>query len=761
MVLLQTFMGPGSKPHHSYIDNDPGLVKAMDELKWLYDTSTPNRSESNGVIERANRVVKEGTSCTLVQSGFDEAWWPEAMSCFCFLKNASDLLADEKTAYSRRFGQEFRGPLIPFGAEVTYKPITAKDKARCHEFGEKKLSALFVGYDQQRGGGWSDDLWVADMEQIGSAELHSEIHPKRFRAEEVEPVLRDGHFKFPLAEGALRQPGSDPRSRPKGPRKYPTAKGNLGDKTETQEKKSNKTPPAEETKQRDYQVNLEYGLDSDEETDAATHPSSAPVQDILSKDYWEITDDAVMVHHVTPRVKLYMPTAAECPVPLKYIDCRRNTTTSLDIKVEKWIMDFWTKAGERELSEQWTGKTVFPLLRPPSAPGYQWVSGRPTRIKEGERPEHLWPEAFWSLGKTKRKEAVEEGKVFSKELREARAERGITEVSADDKDYFRILSEAKVKLGVPAAPAMPLLERVSHNSQLDDHTSGYIAAAKGNLGIPKSAKTCSSKPHQDHTSMRGYSSETFLGMVHTPVDIKKALQIPDARKALDAEWAKLVKRGAWDVRKVRPKAEVIAEARSTGVPAHFGSLRDLCHIKNSQLGEEFWTYKGRVVFRGDIVRNEQGDFAVFAEQGASASHMAAAKFMDAVSRLPGNAGQDSDAVGAYTQVKLEDAAKILGVPGLVTKTWISLPIYQHPSDGSWKDIIDPVVPLELNLYGHPLAGLLWEKYQESILLKLGFEKVTSWECLYVHRDKQLFLSGYVDDYKMAGTGASSLCEQPR
>ena len=58
--------------------------------------------------------------------------------------------------------------------------------------------------------------------------------------------------------------------------------------------------------------------------------------------------------------------------------------------------------------------------------------------------------------------------------------------------------------------------------------------------------------------------------------------------------------------------------------------------------------------------------------------------------------------------------------------------------------------MELNLYGHPLAGLLWELYQEDILVKSGFEKVKSWECLYVLRSKQIFLSAYVDDYKMAG-----------
>ena len=62
---------------------------------------------------------------------------------------------------------------------------------------------------------------------------------------------------------------------------------------------------------------------------------------------------------------------------------------------------------------------------------------------------------------------------------------------------------------------------------------------------------------------------------------------------------------------------------------------------------------------------------------------------------------------------------------------------------------DPV-PLERNLYGHPLAGLLWERQFEKILLKHGWEKIPNWECLFVHREKGLFLSVYVDDIKLAG-----------
>ena len=63
---------------------------------------------------------------------------------------------------------------------------------------------------------------------------------------------------------------------------------------------------------------------------------------------------------------------------------------------------------------------------------------------------------------------------------------------------------------------------------------------------------------------------------------------------------------------------------------------------------------------------------------------------------------------------------------------------------------DPVVLLERNLYGHLLAGLLLERQFEKILLKHGWEKVSNWECSFVHREKELFLYVYVDDIKLAG-----------
>ena len=71
--------------------------------------------------------------------------------------------------------------------------------------------------------------------------------------------------------------------------------------------------------------------------------------------------------------------------------------------------------------------------------------------------------------------------------------------------------------------------------------------------------------------------------------------------------------------------------------------------------------KGRVVLRGDIVKDDSGSHAVFTEQSSSATQMTAAKVMDVIARLPGCAGQAADATPAYTQVKMEDAPTLLNI----------------------------------------------------------------------------------------------------
>ena len=102
---------------------------------------------------------------------------------------------------------------------------------------------------------------------------------------------------------------------------------------------------------------------------------------------------------------------------------------------------------------------------------------------------------------------------------------------------------------------------------------------------------------------------------------------------------------------------------------------DICHLKNAELEAKHQKYKGRVVvLRGDVVKDDSGSYAVFAEQGSSASQMTAAKIMDIISRLPSCDGQAADAVSAYTQVKMEVAHKLLKNPkSECPHIWIRLP----------------------------------------------------------------------------------------
>ena len=168
--------------------------------------------------------------------------------------------------------------------------------------------------------------------------------------------------------------------------------------------------------------------------------------------------------------------------------------------------------------------------------------------------------------------------------------------------------------------------------------------------------------HEDHIAGKGENSLQHYNLVHKFIPMPQAMKIPAAKAAVDKEWEKLEKISAWNLTKVKSKKQVIDEARTSGATVHFASLMGICHLKNAELEAKHQKDKGRVVLRGDIVKDDSGSYAVFTEQGSSASQMTAAKIMDIISRLPGCDGQAADAVSAHTQVKMEDAHNFLKIP---------------------------------------------------------------------------------------------------
>jgi len=419
-------------------------------------------------------------------------------------------------------------------------------------------------------------------------------------------------------------------------------------------------------------------------------PSAADqVAKVQEEDFWTTNGTVVVRHHHVPRTNLLTPSDPECPLPTKYIDVTRKTYTSIETEAEKCVDDFWNVDGNKALSEEWTGKTIFEILHFPPKKNHYWVAGRETKIQETTRPGNLWPEVWDAMGDKKKKKAISDWNILKPKLDDARALRGgELYISRDDKEFPKLIKELQETLKQPKAPAMPVVATSPEDMAYAARSFlGIHGKAKGKPNCrkatePRTEKTLkelkrelwylfdqakfsssaggdSKSKHVEKIASRGHISEEWFACVHTPLPIPKAMKIPGAKEALSKEWGKLEAKTAWDVTKVRAKKDVIREAKAAKKSVHFGSLMELCHIKNSQMGEEFWSYKGRIVFRGDIVKEEDGTYAVFTEQGASASNMAAAKFLDAIARIPGNDGEDSDAIGAYTQVKLSDAAKLL------------------------------------------------------------------------------------------------------
>ena len=138
---MQKFLEPTKKPKVIYTTNSSEFAKSCEDLSWNHCTSTPHRSETHGIAERAVRRVKEGTYAVLLQSGLGNEWWADSMECCCHLRKYSGyFLSDGKTPYERRFGEPFKGPIIPFGSMVEYHPISATDLSRLHQFGKKAFT---------------------------------------------------------------------------------------------------------------------------------------------------------------------------------------------------------------------------------------------------------------------------------------------------------------------------------------------------------------------------------------------------------------------------------------------------------------------------------------------------------------------------------------------------------------------------------------------------------------------------------------------
>ena len=189
----------------------------------------------------------------------------------------------------------------------------------------------------------------------------------------------------------------------------------------------------------------------------------------------------------------------------------------------------------------------------------------------------MWPR----LSAKQQKQEIAEWEKERPLREQARIKAGkVDEVPEDDEaEFIEALSKAKKLHSLPAAPAMPVLAHAA----IASCTEQSVANEKFVRSVAPATAKVLDREHQSKISPKGHASEEYYALVHTPIPLKKAMQIPKAKQALDDEWDKLGKK-AWDVSKVQPMAKVKEDAKRRGKEVHFATLQALCHenIQNLQ-----------------------------------------------------------------------------------------------------------------------------------------------------------------------------------
>ena len=134
---------------HLYTDGALEIVKAGKNLRTCHDTSTHDRSATNGIAEQEIRNVLEGTRTLLEHSGLPTSYWPYASRCFCH--HANIRMVEGDSAWNKRHKQgHFKGEIIPFGALIDFRPLKPI-LSMFPKFEKRSLPGIFLGYHLMSG----------------------------------------------------------------------------------------------------------------------------------------------------------------------------------------------------------------------------------------------------------------------------------------------------------------------------------------------------------------------------------------------------------------------------------------------------------------------------------------------------------------------------------------------------------------------------------------------------------------------------------
>ena len=773
-----------------YADNAPELTNAAKSLSWPMPTATPGIPATNGLAERFVRASKEGTRCNLQQSGLHKTWWRFAAPAFCFAHNTEG----ENSPYLKRYDVDCNHMRIPFGALVDYMPTPVADKP--DPFESKTRPGIFLHPHAQPGGIWSGDYIIADFEVFRSNPNAEPKDVRIHRTKEVIPLNHLGPLKFPLAEyresckriGETAQVFEPPPTPETGAVSsdadgtHPDDKRGQGGQTVTGRVVRKYTgssrppdidpdvwmrfsPPDKRKAIAEYLETLENKSTSSSSGDARPAVPGIEIDTDYLDDFEDEFDDFTDVKTtVSNRPAVPMRIVAfsygmrgdddfvsslirQDPRTIKEFNLSGIKEVSDEIKQaisHPGVLVIFSN-GKKKVSEFSLPRTLTTLWAKIATVVDGYGGTIAVRLPNGCEAWNLQSIASLVSGyhlETGHSKSLRPNVVFTNNVHWLRS-----------LNYYECRDDRYEALHCCLAQSQCHKEQLAALSYIRDSKFASPAAPVIVVGNDAPRMPVS---YECKTTHREREPEVLLVpyncAVARKVTRREVEAEPKAKLAVDGEWTKLAEmphpdgrgKGVWEEKGVEEASAVRKKAQAKGETVHFGTIAELCYEKGSELddGDPLKKYKGRHVFLGDNVKDQDFQWAEFEHLGSAPASLEASLFIDAFSLQQGYEGTTSDAESAYTQQFLG------GGRDKGTKTYVRIPKHRWPAWWHSK-FRDPVVPLILALYGHVDAGGYWEEFCEKHVLANGFVKVENWPSCYWNKESQAALLVYVDDFKLA------------
>jgi hypothetical protein len=564
---LRKFSG-SEKIVRAWSDNSEELLGAFTTLGTLHDLALQGRPQSNGRAERLVRSCMDGTKTLLLQAGLPPGFWPYAMKAYSFAQNID--VIDGDSAWNRRHNQgQFKGRTIPFGCLVHFKPQPDKKK-KMPKGSPDSVAGVFFGYKVQPGGLWDHEYKVVDLRSFKDMDFSGWGYPANVNQQTVREVVWDKSAPviFPLYA--------------KYARANDTIEGIEG-------------RPDDEPEQGELFAEVQGPLDAPEAGGATVKvepPVNAPAQ----------PHDHAPIGRVPRGVEI----------------TRDGKTYRQDASGREYELDI-------------SGSRIYAGSgRPPWVPDYEW---KVFSLKNKKELTRQWKASI----------ADDVAKARAKAAQELLTPHAPS--SSSSGTTVAVATPARSRLDVPLLCVDELTTaRAAHAIEIWYATTCTVATGCGRdedevpedpgfvpPAMPVLVRPIGYKPR--HRQKIPEHSLPFAACVARPVSKSEVATNPAAQKAMDVEFEKLRTKthpklkvpGCWDEKLVEEMSSVKSRARKQSKMMHFGKVFGICVEKGSELkvGDVHRKFKGRYVFQGNDVRDQNWEAAIFQELGSSPAAMEA------------------------------------------------------------------------------------------------------------------------------------------